>query len=449
LKRALAAAILVILVLGVAGGVWYYKHETRRREKLGAATEEFDPNAAPGSRPPPSKQPQRHRKELVYVEPWPTYGYDDVRSHLAPYAIRPPYRRVWTVRTGYYIEFPPAVAYGRVFLSQLHGRFFAIEARTGHVMWQKRFARYCSAASPTVGQGVVYETYLPRPCDHGDRSRSGLVVAMRAKGGSLLWRLRIASESSPLLRGHLLYFGAWDHKLYAVDVRTHKVRWTFEGDAELNSSPAYASGTIYIGSDGGSLYAVNARTGRLRWQAHSYSRFGRREYFYATPTIAYGRVYIGNTDGTMYSYGASTGHLVWAQPAGTYVYTGAAVWSKTVYVGSYDGNVYAFDAATGRLRWKYSSPGSIHGAPTVMGGLVYFSTCGTCGRHGSRYAKLGPRTTFALNARTGTRVWSFPDGRYAPLVADGQRVYLTGNTREYALVPLRRKVNPRSTAARG
>ena len=101
--------------------------------------------------------------------------------------------------------------------------------------------------------------------------------------------------------------------------------------------------------------------------------------------------------------------------------------------------MYAFDAATGRLRWKYSSPGSIHGAPTVMGGLVYFSTCGTCGGRGSRYAKHGPRTTFALNARTGKRVWFFPDGHYSPIVGDDKRVYLTGDTRQYALVPVGRK----------
>ena len=171
---------------------------------------------------------------------------------------------------------------------------------------------------------------------------------------------------------------------------TRKVRWTFEADDELNSSPAYAGGKVYIGSDGGSLYAVNAETGR-RWRAQSFSSFGgRREYFYATPAIAYGRVFIGNTDGTVYAYGASSGRLLWASHGGTYVYTGAAVYRKTVYVGSYDGNVYAFDAGTGALRWKHEAPASIHGAPSVVGGLVYFATCGTCGHSGSRLRSRGP-----------------------------------------------------------
>ena len=79
------------------------------------------------------------------------------------------------------------------------------------------------------------------------------------------------------------------------------------------------NGKVYFGTDGGSVYALDARTGRLRWRAQALSRFGRREFFYATPTIAYGRVYIGNTDGTLYAFGDSSGRLLWAQRAGNYV----------------------------------------------------------------------------------------------------------------------------------
>ena len=89
------------------------------------------------------------------------------------------------------------------------------------------------------------------------------------------------------------------------------------------------------------------------------------------------------------------------------------------------------------MKWTYDSPGSIHGAPTVIDGLVYFSTCGTCGHRGSRYAKRGPQTTFALDTRTGRRVWVFPDGRYSPVVADLRRIYLVGSTKVYALQPVK------------
>jgi outer membrane protein assembly factor BamB len=422
------AAALALAGAGAGLLAWDWYNE-RPESVRGTSTIEFVPREPPQVERPPAR--------VKLDEPWTTYAYDHARTHLSSFPHRPPYRRVWMVRTGSYIEFPPAVAYGRVFVAQLRGRFFAIDAETGRVIWRKRF-RACTAASPTVSNGVVYQPYLPLPCDYGSRAKRGFIVAMKVQGGRQLWRFPVSSEASLLLRGGVLYFGAWDHRVYALRVRDRKVLWRFEADDELNSSPAYAAGTIYIGSNGGSLYALDIRTGRLRWRARSFaSRRWGREYFYATPTVAYGRVFIGNSDGIVYAFGATTGRLLWARRIGNYVYSAAAVWRKTVYVGSYDGGLYALDAATGDVKWRFEAASTVHGAPTVNNGVVYFSSCGTCGHRNSRPVKLGARRTYALDARTGKLLWSFPDGRYSPVVADSERLYLVGDTRVYGLVPRR------------
>ena len=339
---------------------------------------------------------------------------------------------MWRAWIGGQIEFPPAVVDGRIYVPQLQGRFVALDAATGRVAWSHQFRGRCTAASPAVWRGVVYEPYIPAPCDYGPRDSPSFVVAMNAKTGRILWRYWTApSESSPLVVDGVLYYGAWDRNVYALDVRTRKLRWRFTTDGEIDSSPAYANGTIYIGTNGGSVYALDARTGRLRW------RFGGgREYFYATPTLAYGRVYIGNTDGTLYALGAKTGDVLWVQRVGTYVYTSAAAWGRMVYVGSYDGSFNAYDAATGDLGWHFDAPAAVHGAPVVMDRLVYFSTCSYCGSHGSRYAKEGPRNTYALDARTGRLVWTAPGvGTYSPIISDGRLVYLLGRAQVFGLEP--------------
>ena len=232
-----------------------------------------------------------------------------------------------------------------------------------------------------------------------------------------------------------MFVGSWNHKVYALNLKNGKVRWSYDTGEEIDSSAAFADGIVYIGANEGHVYALNAWTGGLRWRASSFSRFGRREYFYATPTVAYGRVYIGNTDGTLYAFGAKTGDLLWAQNAGTYVYSAAAVWRHRVYIGTYDGRLRAFDAATGDPVWSWTAPGKIHGAPTIMAGLVYFATATTSpNAHPSRYIKHGPRGVFALNARTGKLVWQHLGiGQYSPVVADSERVYLVGATRVYGL----------------
>ena len=80
------------------------------------------------------------------------------------------------------------------------------------------------------------------------------------------------------------------------------------------------------------------------------------------------------------------------------------------------------------------SPSGITGAPTVLAGLVYFSTCGRCGAGGLRRVKIGPRRTFGLNARNGDVIWRFHDGKYSPLVADGFRIYISGRNKIYAFI---------------
>jgi len=262
----------------------------------------------------------------------------------------------------------------------------------------------------------------------------GLVIAMRQSDGRTLWKVPIPSESSPLVVGGLVYVGSWDHRIYALGLGTGKTVWSTLLDGEPQSSAAYADGTVFIGDNSGTVTALDARSGAIRWKARSFSHFRTgREYFYATPTVAYGRVFASNTDGTVYAFGAATGNLLWASHVGTYVYTAPAVWNRKVYVGTYDGKFYALDAATGETRWVREMPSAVHGAPTVMAGLVYLSTCSFCGQRGSRYAKNGPNATYALDARTGKLAWYFPDGQYSPLVADRERIYVTGKTRLYGL----------------
>jgi outer membrane protein assembly factor BamB len=436
LRWPLLVGAVLALGVGSALGAWAW-HEKRPRDVRGSSTQEFVQTLRP---PPPVKK--NRRNDLG--ESWPTYGYDVYRTHLAPttWNLRPPFKGLWQLKARADIEFPPSVAYGKVYVAQQKGRFFAINARTGKIVWTRNFPN-CAAASPTISDKIVYQAFMHQlPCRKHAGGARGFVIAWDARNGRALWRFTAGSvESSPVLVGKMLYFGSWDGGLYALRLRGRKRplhQWTFKADDQIVAAPAYANGTIYIATSSGSVYGVYARTGKLRWRSSSFSRFGRREYFYATPTVAYGRVFVGNADGTVYAFGAATGRLLWARQVGTYVYSAPAVWRKAVYVGTWDGHFVALDAATGDTRWRYEAPASITGAPTVVDGIVYFSTCGRCGVGGQRRVKTGPRVTIGLDARNGRKVWSYPDGKYSPVVADPRRLYLVGRNKIYALIPLSR-----------
>jgi hypothetical protein len=69
----------------------------------------------------------------------------------------------------------------------------------------------------------------------------------------------------------------------------------------------------------------------------------------------------------------------------------------------------------------------------VIAGRVYFATL--------------KGTTYALDATSGARLWTFPDGKYSPVVADASRLYLVGYTRVYGLDEVRTRTSRKLSAA--
>ena len=281
----------------------------------------------------------------------------------------------------------------------------------------------CSWASPAVGGGLVYETFLDSSdCGVHTAHPSGEVVAFAARTGRVRWSRRLApTESSPLLADGLVLVGDWDGNVTALDAKTGRTHWVYRADGA-----------------GEGLARARRRTGVRRFlrrarlcpiRAHRRARVaGFRaaalRLLGAVLLDAGGRVRPGlprldRRQGLLVR--RRDGKLRWSHSTGGYVYSSPAVWRRLVLVGSYDGSFYALDAATGDVRWRFRANGPISGSATVIAGIVYFST-------------LRERT-YGLDARTGRLVWSFPDGKYSPIVADAKRIYLVGLGRLYGLVP--------------
>jgi len=360
---------------------------------------------------------------------WAMNGYDPARDRVAPAdRVRPPFRQAWVAGGDSLLEFPPAIAYGRLFYGDGGGRVIALSARTGQRAWVFDSHRGL-AASPAVGpyrHGTVYEVFLNPRSSHVQNPQDGLVVALSAGWGVVRWRTRVgASETSPLLAYGRLYVGGWNGTIYALDQATGRIEWRFETGGPVKGGLAAEGGRVYAGSYDGHVYALDARTGRLLWHASGDPRLlGGHGTFYSTPAVADGRVHIGSTDHKLYSFGAATGRERWSHSTGGYVYGSPAVWNGLVLVGSYDHRFYALDAATGAERWRFAADGPVSGSAVVLDGVVYFSTL--------------KETTYGLDASTGAELWRYPDGKYAAVVADAQRLYLMGYSVVRAFVPVAR-----------
>ena len=410
-RRVLVTLAALLVLAGGAVGAYVFSKQRAGRDVRGSSSVEFVTTAAP--------EPKRPKTAGIA---WPMFGYDERRTRLGPGKLRPPFRRVWTFGARNLLEFPPAVAYDRLFFTNNSGVLFAVGAKNGGRAWRFR-SRRCTAASPAVSGRLVLQAFMNRrPCN-AERAAGldGELIAFYVGSGDVRWRRRIGpTESSPLVAEGKVFVGDWRGKVYAFSANTGERKWTFATDGEVKGGLAYASGRVFFGSYDHHVYALNAHTGRRVWRAAPQERLGGRATFYSTPAVAYGRVYIGGTDGKVYSFGASSGKLRWSQDTGGYVYASPAVWRRRVYVGSYSGTFYALDAATGDVRWRFRANGPISGSATILNGVVYFATL--------------KERTYALDARTGRQVWTYPDGKYSPVVTDGKRLYLVGYARVYGMV---------------
>ena len=370
-------------------------------------------------------------KAVVDNFQWPRYGYDSARTRAftGDGNLHPPLHVGWRFGGNALIEFPPVIYGHTLFFIDDGATAKAVDTRTGKQLWITHLGTL-SASSPAIGllEHKIFVTVLAR---HGNQPGGGLVAALSMSTGKVAWErpLPSGSESSPIVWAQLLYFGDQAGDVYCVDPDTGHVIWHDHASAAVKGGVTLSYGVAYYADYSGRAYAVDAFTGRQLWAVTTTGTsfgFGSGS-FYSTPAVAFGRVYLGNTDGRVYSFAARTGQLAWATGTGAYVYASPSVadvpgLGPTVFMGSYDGEFYAFNAQSGAIRWRHPSGGRISGSSTIVNGVVY-------------YSDLGTKTTIGLDARTGRKVFGFPDGAFTPVIADPSTLYLSGYNTLYQLLP--------------
>ena len=422
MRRLVVVLAVVAVLLGGALAAYVVHRLHQSADERGSTTTEYVTTEAAPKPPPPSV-------------PWPTYGLTGERTRAVQLALRPPYRVVWRYQAGSLVEFPPSIGYDRLFFSTNKGTFAAVGEKTGKYAWKYR-AHRCVAASPAIGphaHGTVYEAFLNRPpcnAQNGGHGVDGEVIAFSVGHGKIHWRHSIGpSESSPLLVGDRLYVGDWNGDVWAFDANNGRVVWRSRvSHAAIKGALAYSGGRLFVGAYDGHVYCLSS-SGAVIWRGSAQPRLFGGSDFYSTPAVAYGRVFIGSTDGKVYAFGAADGRRLWSHSTGGYVYASPAIWRQRVLAGSYSGTFYAFDAGTGEVRWKFHAGGPISGSSAVVGDVVYFATL-----H-EKHLKNG--RTYALDARSGKLLWTFPDGKYTPVVAAPGKLFLIGYGVVYGMVPKR------------
>src|SRR5437867_1939223 len=290
-----------------------------------------------------------------------------------------PIAPIWDRNTGAReIGATPAVAYGKLFITTMHG-LFALDARDGLVVWTAPGARGFS--SPAIfDNSVIVGT------------SNGTVIRLNASTGSVQWETPLLAHplfsgirSSPKVAFDQVFVGTFNEsggsgEVVALWVNNGSVAWRHPTGSVHYSSAAYGDGSVYVGIMGTynttsqvtfdppyGARALNATTGEESWF------FPTAGSVAASPAIAGPRLIAPAKGGNVYAIDRATGTLDWQAlvDAGT---SSPAVHGDTVLVGggAFGGNglVVPLVVTSGARRWSFAPNGPVQASITYAYGEV-------------------------------------------------------------------------------
>ena len=273
---------------------------------------------------------------------------------------------------------------------------------------------------------------------HGNPARTGVYGGpgpTRLSGVKWVFKTGGPIVTSPAVVDGVVYIGALDGHLHAVDVQSGQEKWKFKSRMPIASSPAVAQGTVYFVSSTGTLAALDGATGTPKWvfaaeyerkfqakNLHGYPSAAQTipdawDIFTSSPALANGKVYFGSGDGNVYAVDAASGVLQWKFQTGDVVHASPAVVDGVVYIGSWDSYLYALDAETGQLRWSFKTGED----PVIHNQQGFQSSAAVV--DGTVYVGCRDAHVYAIDALTGRKKWDYPTSKSwvigTPAVRDG------------------------------
>jgi alcohol dehydrogenase (cytochrome c) len=254
-----------------------------------------------------------------------------------------------------------AIANGDVFgFTPTHA--FALNARNGHLLWVDKHllkkGQGTFGVQPTVANGTLYGG-----SQYGFASGGGIVFALNARNGHLLWSFNTVKRPDPGVTAvGLGAGGVWETPLVGTD-----------GSVTFGTGNPYQQLSNAIDDPQRQLYTdsdvnLNAKTGKLRWYFQAVPNDFKDFDLQTSPisaSVAHRPVIIASGKmGIVYEVNARTGALLWKTPVGAH--------------NGHDNDSMNLLLHKGKLTVPFTyEPGSLGGVLTnlaVAGNSIYLDT---------------------------------------------------------------------------
>ena len=260
----------------------------------------------------------------------------------------------WSARTGGGNEAAPTVSDGNVYVVAAPGGITAYPLACGMPctpLWTVQDAEGHMARSVAVSDGVVWDSSThalsayPTACGSAGATCQALVANVAPDGADL--------ASPPAIAGGVIYVGASDGSLYAVQTAcatggSCEALWRTKTGGSIVATPLVVGNRVYVASSDGLIYAfptVCADTGGScppLWVGRTGGPLKEQ------PVVDNGHVYVTSTAGAMYVFADAADTQgterapLWVEPVGPLPQNPMVVADRAVVTIAADGTLAAW-----------------------------------------------------------------------------------------------------------
>lgn len=248
-------------------------------------------------------------------------------------------QEVWRADVSGPLRAAPTVFDGRVFAVTKDNQLFALNAKTGDLLWShtgfEETAGLIGSASPAVDGDIVVVPYS-----------SGEIFALRVENGRQLWGENLAAirrvdavsaladiRGRPVIDRGRVYAISHSGRMVAIDLPTGRRLW----EAPLGgvNQPWVAGDFIFVLTSDALVAAITARDGRIRWLTpiglyeNPEKRRGRINW--SGPVLVGDRLIVSGSNGVALTLSPYTGDIIGELKMPDGVSLSPAVANKTLY----------------------------------------------------------------------------------------------------------------------
>jgi outer membrane protein assembly factor BamB len=244
----------------------------------------------------------------------------------------------------------------------------------------------------------------------------GSIRAIDALTGQPRWTtpLRGVGVNGLALDGNVLYATlsftgrSGPGAVYGLAVGSGAIGLSIKASAHVSTGPAIAEGRLLFGTSVGSIVDRSGELLSIDLASRSVRTLHHGGACVGTPVVDGEDVLIACDDGTVRCMDRSTGVVRWKFATAKFMAGSPSVSSDMVLIGGFDHFVYAVDKRSGTERWRFKCGGPVRGTPVADPTTVFVA---------SYDEKL-----HALDAITGKRRWEYQATSFVlttPAIGDG------------------------------